>query len=116
MLSLSTLLDWKTVSFLVLLLVGGGGALAWFVPGVMVFLLGSKLGRLILFVGGITIFVLIALAIVFARGKAAERLVQLQRRQQAVRERIKTDVEIRDLSADDRRKRLDKWVRDDAGG
>lgn len=106
------LLDWKTVTGLGALLVGGGALAMWLSPGLIALLIGSKLGRYALLAAGIAFAVLIFLAKIFAAGGARERLRLQQAREAAKRERIRTDEEIRTLPADKRRERLERWVRD----
>lgn len=69
----------------------------------------SKTGQIILAVLGAAAAIGIAVLKVFNAGKAAERGKQDRQSLENLRERAKTNDEIRSLGPDDVRDRLDRW-------
>jgi len=73
-------------------------------------LIGTKLGRLVAEITLITAVVGIVLLRARQSGVEAERLKQLQKALEALRTRMKVDEEITQLPADERLRRLNKWL------
>lgn len=92
-------------------LAAGGFALWWFFPTVAATLITTKLGRTILAALAIIAGVLIVLSRVFLAGAAQEAAKQKEQSLKNLRERAKTDDEIRSLPADERKRRLQQWSR-----
>lgn len=76
-------------------------------------LLGSKLGRYTLSAGLIAILVGIAFLRVYKGGQTYERSKQAERQLQNLRNAIRIDHDVRNLSADQRRERVAKWLRNE---
>jgi apolipoprotein N-acyltransferase len=105
--------SWWGIALLGVGALGGMAAVATMFPAVVAFLMGSKLGRAVLIVGFVTAAIGFALLIAFGKGRARELAKQKAASQQNIQNRIKTDEQVRNLSAADRREHLNKWVRDD---
>jgi len=73
-------------------------------------LIGTKLGRLVAEITLIAAVVGIVLLRARQSGVEAERLKQLQKALEALRTRMKVDEEITTLPADERLRRLNKWL------
>lgn len=84
--------------------------------GVLTFLTGSKIGR---WIGiGLVIFVMVAVALAKIKADAVtkERLQKAEDLLRDVAERIKNENELRSLTPDERRRRLERWMSDNDGG
>lgn len=79
---------------------------------VLAWLTGSKIGRYVAGAGIVAVIVSVVLWRTFAAGKKSAELDQKIGQLDALREKVKTDEEIRDMSAAERREQLAKWVRD----
>jgi len=81
------------------------------IPWLIGNLLGTKLGRTIS--TGLIILAIVALVMstMYRMGKRSARVEQELQNLNAIRERIKTDEEVRSMSAADRRATLKRWVR-----
>lgn len=81
---------------------------------VLPFLLGTPLGRKL----AIGLLVLVGLLLVvwriYGAGRAAEKARQAEATLRNLKTRMEVDNEIASLSRDQRRARLNRWVRDDA--
>lgn len=74
-------------------------------------LLGNKIGRFFLYTVFAVVLIAIILISVFLKGKASAKMAQKMRELDAIRERIETDERLKDMSAQQRRDELAKWVR-----
>ncbi len=101
---------WTVATFLTSL-VGGGAAIWFFFPTIASALITTKAGRTVLIVLLVIAAVLIILAKVFAAGRAKEIAKQKEQSLKNLRERLKTDDEVRGLPADERKRRLQEWSR-----
>lgn len=89
----------------------GGFALWWFFPSVAAVLVTTRTGRIIIGAVAVIAGVLIVLARVFAAGRAKELAKQKEQSLKNLRDRAKTDDEIRSLPMDERKRRLQEWSR-----
>ncbi len=89
----------------------GGFALWWFFPTIAAGLITTKAGRTVLIVLAGIAGVLVLLARVFAEGRAKELAKQKEQSLKNLRDRAKTDDEIRGLPMDERKRRLQEWSR-----
>lgn len=101
---------WTVGSFIGSLAVGGF-ALWWFFPTIAASLITTKTGRTLLGALAAIAAVLIVLARVFAAGAAKEAAKQKEQSLQNLRDRVKTDDEVRGLPVDERKRRLQEWSR-----
>lgn len=105
--------NWWGIGFLTLLTGGGMAAVAVFFPAVVGTLLASKTGRIILAIGFAIVFVGFALLVAFAKGRAREAARQKLASLRNIQIRVQNDTHLRSLPADERRRRLDRWVTDE---
>lgn len=80
--------------------------------GLLSWMLGSKLGRYVLIGGLAAAGVGILLLRVYSAGRQREKARQAEASLLALRERVKVNDEIAKLPADERRRRIERWVRD----
>jgi type VI protein secretion system component VasK len=100
-----------TFAGLVTSLIGGGVAMWMFFPTVAATLITSKAGRAVLLALLIIVGVLFVLMRVFAAGRAKEIARQKEQAFENLRDRVKTDDEVRSLPVDERKRRLEQWSR-----
>jgi dipeptide/tripeptide permease len=76
------------------------------------FIAGNKIGRWLVY--GVSTMGLLFLAFqaILFKGRLQERAKLKARRQVIIQEKVKVDEKIRKMSPSDRRKQLDRWVRD----
>lgn len=82
------------------------------IGAVITWLATSKVGRALAAGLGIAAAIGLAVAKVFSAGKAAEQAKQQRQSLDNLRERAKKNDEIRTLTGDDLRERLNRWVPD----
>lgn len=78
---------------------------------VLAWLTGSVWGRRLAVVGIVLVIIAVVLWRVFSAGRSAEKAKQTTRKLKAIKERIRTDDEIRSLPRSERLERLSRWVR-----
>lgn len=108
---LEFLLNPWTVGSFVSSLALGGFALWWFFPTIAATLISTEKGRTVLAALAIIAGVLVLLSRVFLAGEAKEAAKQKEQSLKNLRERAKTDDEIRALPIDERKRRLQEWSR-----
>lgn len=94
--------------------IGGIGVGVWFLGGVgfLAWLSGSWLGRQIALLALFVVAVLLVVARIYSAGQARERAKQAEATIQAMKNRIAKDDEIRGLTPEQRRERLNPWTRE----
>lgn len=80
--------------------------------GFLAWLKASRIGAFLIAAAAIAVAVAVAFLKAFNAGKAAERAKQTQDSLKNLRNRTKTDEEVRNLDDAARRRRLNRWVRD----
>jgi hypothetical protein len=78
--------------------------------GFLITLLGSSLGRKLALWGMAALGVALFIWRIYAAGQAREQARQLEASLKNLRERIKVDDELSQLTPDQRRERLNRWV------
>jgi len=79
---------------------------------ILAWLIGNPLGRMIAG-GGLTMLIIgILLLSAFRKGVNKERAKQIAATARAIKDRIKIDEDVRKMPASDRRRELDRWVRE----
>lgn len=101
---------WTVGSFIGSLAVSGF-ALWWFFPSIAAMLISTERGRTILAALAIVAGSLVVLSRVFMAGAAREAAKQKEQALKNLRERAKTDDEIRKMPIDERKRRLQEWSR-----
>lgn len=101
---------WNVGGFIGSLAVGGF-ALWWFFPTIGAALITTERGRTVLAAIAILAGALVLLSRAFVAGAAKEAAKQKEQSLKNLRERLKTDDEVRGLPADERKRRLQEWSR-----
>ncbi len=111
---MAALWDWLPLILSIVGVLGVGGVilLLGFWPVVTSFLIGTSMGRAISAIGAVALALM--WAFVAGRRKGAERVRAEQKAKtwKAIKAKVKIDEEVKNLTPVERRKRLNRWVRE----